>query len=117
MSGPNLPSDNPRPSILLAAFGALLVLAALAGFFLEINGAMAGTMLTLGVILLLFAVLAPRMVGDQIVFGVFRFRLSPRGGEGVRNGEREIAEGAVVRMDEIRDAVEERELSESEDPK
>ncbi|GAA2804007.1 hypothetical protein GCM10010505_33280 [Kitasatospora aburaviensis] len=117
VSSSNSPSDNPKPIILLAVFGGILVLAALAGFFLEINAVMAGTMLTLGVVLLLFAVLTPRMVGDQIVFGVFRFRLSSRGGEGIRNGEREIAEGAVVRLDEIRDTVEVRELSEPEDPK
>ncbi|WP_459649435.1 hypothetical protein [Kitasatospora sp. Ki12] len=99
------PDGDLKPNTLLAAFGSLMVLVALAGFFLEINSAFAGTILTLGVVLLLFAVLAPRMVGDQIVFGVFRFRLSPEGRRGIEEGEREVLEGEVESLDDIGDAV------------
>ncbi|MFI7357176.1 hypothetical protein ACIBTP_24975 [Streptomyces avidinii] len=78
----------------------MLLLAALAGAFLRINGVLIGTMLTLSVALLIVAVLAPRMEGPQKVKGIGEFNLCDVE-KTLQKREHEISLGHLVSLEAV----------------
>ncbi|MFD5339433.1 hypothetical protein [Streptomyces hawaiiensis] len=88
---------NRGTSALLATVGLVLIAAALSGFFLDLNSLVINALLTLGVILLVISVLAPRMEGKQVLRLIGEINLA----KAAEQAEVEIASGDIVPLDEV----------------